>query len=156
MQIKEIMETKPYAIHCDATVKEVMKKLSDARIGGMPVTNDAGRVVGYIGNKDIMRFLAHRKAHAFDLGGAEAAVEIDDESLAEKVRTLLKTPLSEIIPKHFITLNEHDSVREASDVFLREGVRKIAVVNDDGLLTGVIQRSTIIHFIFQKYLRDEK
>jgi predicted transcriptional regulator len=41
-------------------------------------------------------------------------------------------------------------------VFYREGVRKIAVVDDSGKLVGVIQRSAIINYVFGKYLEPKQ
>ncbi|MDR0955803.1 MAG: CBS domain-containing protein [Candidatus Nomurabacteria bacterium] len=153
VKVKDIMESQPFAIGRGATVAEVMQKLSDVKVGGLPIVDEAKKVVGYIGNKDILRFLSHRPARAIDLGGAEAAAILDDENLQQKLSKLLNTPIAKIAAKRAATVNQDATIQEASDVLYRYGARKIAVVDDVGKLVGVIQRSTVIRYIFEKYLK---
>jgi len=93
------------------------------RITGMPVVNDARRVVGIISKKDVLR--VH---HA---GGS------------------LQQPVSEAMTAPALTVPITATIQEAADLMMDKEVHPLPVVDADGLLVGIVARSDIFKPIFK-------
>ncbi|KAF5833143.1 hypothetical protein DUNSADRAFT_10662 [Dunaliella salina] len=93
------------------------------QITGMPVVNDARRVVGIITKKDVLR--------VHQAGGS------------------LQQPVSEAMTSPALTVPITASVQEAADLMLDKEVHPLPVVDADGLLLGIIARSDIFKPIFK-------
>mmetsp|Transcript_10002 Transcript_10002/g.25840 ORF Transcript_10002/g.25840 Transcript_10002/m.25840 type:complete len:428 (+) Transcript_10002:85-1368(+) len=93
------------------------------QITGMPVVNDARRVVGIISKKDVLR--VH---HA---GGS------------------LQQPVSEAMTAPALTVPITATIQEAADLMMDKEVHPLPVVDADGLLVGIVARSDIFKPIFK-------
>ena len=51
---RDIMRTEVITVQMDASLAEVERLLSEHRIGGLPVTNEAGRIVGVVSIRDLI------------------------------------------------------------------------------------------------------
>ena len=61
MQVRDFMIHKVYTVKPSATVKEVVTLFETERIGGVPVVDDQGNLVGIVSDGDIVRFLSRIK-----------------------------------------------------------------------------------------------
>jgi CBS domain-containing protein len=113
------------------------------------------RLVGYITDADIIRFIAHRKAKIYDWGDMMPVV-IDDESLEEKMRELFETPVLDIATRKKVYATVDQEIDDVADFFKKEQVRKLAVLDGgkDGKVVGVVTRSMILRYILANILPD--
>ncbi|KAF5836061.1 hypothetical protein DUNSADRAFT_6531 [Dunaliella salina] len=98
------------------------------QITGMPVINDARRVVGIISKKDVLRV---RKK-----GGS------------------LQQPVSQAMTSPVHTVPITASVQEAADLMMDKKVRPLPVVDEDGVLVGIVARSDIFRPLFKDQYLD--
>jgi phosphoserine phosphatase RsbU/P len=52
---RQVMQSDPVTVPPDAPVREVMRRMNDARIGAVPVVNASGRLVGIFSERDFLR-----------------------------------------------------------------------------------------------------
>jgi len=154
-KITEIMETVPYTCRDTATVGDVIRHLTDVQVEGVPIVDGDQRLVGYITDSDIIRFIAHRKAKIYDWGDMMPVV-IDDESLEEKMRELFETPVLDIATRKKVYATVDQEIDDVADRFKKEQVRKLAVLDGgkDGKVVGVVTRSMILRYILSNILPD--
>jgi CBS domain-containing protein len=162
-KITEIMEAVPYTCRDTATVGDVIRHLTDVQVEGVPIVDADMRLVGYITDTDIMRFVAHRKAKIYDWGDMMPVV-VDDESFEEKVRELFETPVLDIATRKKVYATTDQEIDEVADLFKKEQVRKLAVLEcgeggpgrggRDGRVVGVITRSMILRYILEGLLPE--
>ena len=99
----------PVTIHPDATVGQVLGMMAQHHIGGIPVVDDNGFLVGIVTNRDL-RFQRDPKM-----------------------------PVSEIMTKdNLVTAKQGISLSDATDILRQYKIEKLPVVNADGKLVGLI------------------
>ena len=105
----------PVTLSVDDTLRDADDLMRENRIGGIPIQDHHGKLVGILTNRD-MRF------------------EKADER-----------KVSEIMTKdHLITAPEGTTLEEAEDILRRHKIEKLPVVDAEGLLVGLITYRDII------------
>lgn len=61
LKVKDFMIKDVVSIKPDTTIKELLKLLSDHRIGGVPVVDDQDKLIGMVSDGDIIRYLTPKK-----------------------------------------------------------------------------------------------
>lgn len=99
----------PVTIRPEATVGEALAMMAKHHIGGIPVTDEKGYLIGIVTNRDL-RF------------------HIDNSR-----------PVSEVMTsENIITGHKGISLVEATEILMRRKVEKLPVVDDEGRLVGLI------------------
>ena len=150
--VADIMDP-PYTCRADATVGDVIKQLADVQFASVLIVDDEMRLVGFISDGDIMRYLARSRPKVFAWGGEYMPVILEDSPLEERFSDLLDRPVMEIATRKKLFAEPDWELDEAAELFRREKVRKIAVV-DEGRVVGVISESLIIRHILRLLLPD--
>ncbi|MDR1796864.1 MAG: CBS domain-containing protein [Clostridiales Family XIII bacterium] len=148
--VTEIMEKVPYTCPAGATVGDVIRQLANVQVTGVPIVDGDMRLVGYITDGDIMRFIAPRKPQVYSWC-EHMPILVDDDPVEEKMQVLLDKPVLEIASRKKIYAEVDWDISEVADLFRREKVKKIAVL-DGGRVVGVVTESAIIRHILQKIL----
>ncbi len=99
----------PVTLKKGNTVGDAQKTMREYSIGGIPITDDAGKLIGIVTNRDL-RF------------------EKD-----------LKRPLHEVMTsENLVTVAQGTSLNEAEIILQQNKIEKLPVVSDDGKLLGLI------------------
>ncbi|HBC03557.1 MAG TPA: IMP dehydrogenase [Aequorivita sp.] len=99
----------PVTLQKENTVGDAQKTMREYSIGGIPITDNAGKLIGIVTNRDL-RF------------------EKD-----------LKRPLSEVMTsENLVTVAQGTSLKEAEIILQQNKIEKLPVVSDDGKLLGLI------------------
>ncbi|MEM0518428.1 MULTISPECIES: IMP dehydrogenase [Aequorivita] len=99
----------PITLHKENTVGDAQNTMREYSIGGIPITDKNGSLIGIVTNRDL-RF------------------EKD-----------LKRPLSEVMTtENLVTVAQGTSLKEAEIILQKNKIEKLPVVSDDGKLLGLI------------------
>ena len=99
----------PVTITADATVKQVQNIMREYHIGGVPVVDAEGFLMGIVTNRDL-RFERN-----------------------------MKRPVSEVMTKdNLITAGPHTSLKEAADILQKNKIEKLPIVDASNKLVGLI------------------
>ncbi len=120
MRIEEIMTRDVQSCAPDTNLAAAAKMMWDSDCGALPVLNVEGRVMGMITDRDICMAVATRNKPA-----SEITVW---ETVSGKAHTCRMS----------------DEVHTALDTMKRERVRRLPVVDDDGVLQGVVSINDFI------------
>ena len=126
MRVSALMRTTVRTVSADATIAEAVQTMADARISGLPVVTDNGRVLGVISTTDIL----------------EAQAEHDDR----RARTELfeRTTVRDLMTPSAITVGSDARIRDAARIMLEQRVHRVFVVDGDRLV-GVLSQTDITH-----------
>ncbi|MFR9579055.1 MAG: IMP dehydrogenase, partial [Rikenellaceae bacterium] len=98
----------PVTISKDATVRDALSMMANYKIGGIPVVDEEGILIGIVTNRDL-RFQR------------EMGRKIDD-----------------VMTKEGLITTHNPTLENASDILLKNKIEKLPVVDDSGKLLGLI------------------
>ncbi|RDW20240.1 CBS domain-containing protein [Oceanobacillus arenosus] len=150
MQVRDFMITDVITVKATATIKELLSIMVDNRIGGLPVVDDQGNLVGMVSDGDILRFLAPKPLQLINLYNA---MYVEAETIEDVLEHNLDAPVKKIMTKRFILKVSPDEEFEKTIRLLSQHhYKKLPVVNEAGRVIGVISRGDLIFNISQKMI----
>ncbi|WMP18750.1 CBS domain-containing protein [Thiothrix lacustris] len=147
--------TQPVAtVHSHTPLTEAAHLLVSQRISGLPVVNDANRLVGIITEADFLRVLGvpaiqpshslwHTLDNLFTHTTKRDPLQAPNESIARHMVT------------HVITAHPTDKVQAVLDLMKKHQVKRVVIVDDDQQVCGIVTRSNLVRLFFDTYLRKE-
>jgi CBS domain-containing protein len=120
MKVQDIMTRAPLACRPDMNLAEVAHRMWQADCGLIPVTDEAGHVLGVITDRDICIAAATRDQAPSYLRAAS------------------------LTRGHVVCCRPGDSVGAALRLMRDHRVRRLPVVSDEGVLQGVISMNDIV------------
>ncbi len=105
---ENVMITDPITINPDANVAEALTLMSEYKIGGIPVVDKAGLLMGIVTNRDL-RFENNKKRK-----------------------------ITEVMTTKLITTNHKTTLEAAARILQKHKIEKLPMVDDNGKLIGLI------------------
>ncbi|RDV27453.1 CBS domain-containing protein [Alteromonas aestuariivivens] len=124
LQVCDYMNLHPVKLRLDMPVAEAVERLLQSSQTGGPVVDDKGRVVGFLSEQDCLQRMIESSYYR------EQVCRVHD---------IMRTPA--------LTVKPYTSVLELSQLLLKEKPRIYPVVDDDGVLVGTINRSSVLRAI---------
>ena len=119
----------------DMSFRDVVKVLRRRRVSGLPVVNEAGKLVGIVSEADLLNKVEKRPPDAYVL---ESRWHRLDRARAEAldVASVMSTEVVTVLPDCPISL-------AAREMHTR-GFKRLPVVDKDGSLVGIVSRSDLL------------
>ncbi|UPT73091.1 MAG: CBS domain-containing protein [Elusimicrobiota bacterium] len=114
MKIKELMTKDVECLDPGASLKQAAQLMSDADVGGLPIVDPSGRVVGVLTDRDIV------------VRTVAAGLNPADSVVADAM-----TP--EVVHCH-----SEDDVEDAAELMAAHQIRRVVVTDDAGALAGIV------------------
>lgn len=148
MTIEEIMITDVVSVDENMPITQVAEIVSKKRIHGVPVVNKEGKVVGIITEtdffkKDSSNMLYIPQMIEFVKSGKMKDADEKDETIAALVQGKAK----DIMTKDCITIRPETSIEELILLVKSNGFNTFPVVNENGILLGIITVFDMIKMI---------
>lgn len=110
-------------------LREVAELFLAKKISGAPVVDKTDHVISIMGEGALLQVLA-----------------------SEGVETTVAHCLSKLTPSFkMITLKKYDPFEEAYKLFIKHGIHRIPVVDDNGKLIGMISRGAVFRLIVEAH-----
>jgi DHA2 family lincomycin resistance protein-like MFS transporter len=138
-----------YTLDPDDKVLDALRGFVQKKVSGMPVVDSAGKVVGFLSDGDIMRYLADQ--HAAFNSPYSFALESSDESFNEKLAVLVQLPISAIARKHVVSVDLDMDLGEICRILTEHHMKKAPVL-EHGKMVGIINRSNIMRYSVNSYI----
>ena len=98
----------PVTIKRENTVGDALQIMQENKIGGIPVVDDAGMLIGIVTNRDL------------------------------RFQSDMARPIDEVMTKENIVTTHFTDLKSAAEVLLKNKIEKLPVVDDNGKLIGLI------------------
>lgn len=135
----EIMTRDVISVRPDTPLAEVAAAMGQQGVSGVPVVDEAGRVVGVISEKDFLTHMGVKEPKNFMVLVAGCLKSKGCIALPIK-----KQQAGDIMSSPALTVGEATPVKEIAAIFTRKGINRVAVTGTDGRLRGIVSRGDIV------------
>ncbi|GAA3031049.1 hypothetical protein GCM10020000_04880 [Streptomyces olivoverticillatus] len=135
--VSDVMTQTVVAVSRNAPYKEIARTLSEWKVSAVPVLEGEGRVIGVVSEADLLAASRADVARPEQLGDLAKAG-------ARTAEDLMSTPA--------VTVHADATVAEAARIMARKGVKRLPVVDAEGMLAGVVSRADLL----KVYLRSDE
>jgi CBS domain-containing protein len=133
--VKDVMTTQVLSVRPAASFKEMVVKMRRSRVSALPVVDGEGRVIGVVSEADMLN-----KQADLDTGSGTLSdlLRFGEREKAEGVTA------AELMTKPPVTVGPGVPLPEAARLMRDRRVKRLPVINDAGLLIGIISRADVL------------
>ena len=145
MPVTQIMTTPAVTLSPEATIEEAVGLLVENGIGGAPVVDSDGRLVGLLDNDDLI--LSEARLHApttIELLGAYIPLPGSVKRFNEEVRQALGATVADVMDDDPPSLTEGSTVEDAATLLHDHTVSRLPVLDATGAVVGVVTSGDLI------------
>ena len=149
MKASDIMTTDVITVAADSSVRDVAETLLKNRIGGAPVVDAQGRLVGIVSEGDLFRRAETGTEHERSwwlkmlMGNDELATEYVKEHSRK---------IADVMSSKLITATPDTPVSDIAEMLESSRIKRVPIVKD-GKLVGIVSRANLLHALAS--LRNE-
>ncbi|MEM2025048.1 MAG: CBS domain-containing protein [Desulfurococcaceae archaeon] len=133
LKVVDVMSSPVVTVDDKSTLKKAMESMIKFGFRRLPVVDNERVVTGLITALDIVR--------AF---GAHSIIE---KARGGDVREIVQTPVSEVMIRDLAVVHPEDDLAEAVNAMLSRDISSVLVVDEDGILNGIITERDILYAI---------
>lgn len=153
MKVKDFMIRDVITVNENDSIKHLLNTLVDNKIGGAPIVDSDGKLVGMISDGDVLRSIQLKDKVVYDYFSL-MAYTFEKGNLEKVLASMKDQPLKKIAKKHgIVTLKENDDMETALKLLAKHHFKKIPVTDANHEVVGVISRGDIIRTIQKNILQ---
>jgi CBS domain-containing protein len=143
-RVSDIMTAKPVTIGPQATVQELADLLRTRDLSGVPVVDDAKKLLGVVTSGDLVAQDADlhfpRYIQFFD-----GLIYLDSvKKFEERLNKALGATVADIMSAHAYSVHKDDVMSAVATLMNKYKINLVPVVDDDRKLVGVVTRHDVI------------
>ncbi len=142
--VQAVMTTTVVAVQKDTALAEAAQLLSQHKISGMPVLDEGKRVLGVVSEADLLVLAGLRKDHTFR--------DILHHILGEPggTKSGRGNQVADVMSAPALTIGPDEDIRKAAAILDERRIKRLPVVDKDGILVGIISRADIVATLGKK------
>ena len=147
--LAQVMSPNAATVSNSACMREVIAILSSTNTSGVSVVDPAGKLVGYVTDGDIMRYLARND---FNMSSPSAGVSLslqDDEDMEGRLAALANLNVMELATKRVISVDIDTPLDVACATLAKRRIKKMPVTSN-GVLVGALSRRNVLHAMMEQ------
>lgn len=145
MKISEIMSSPVKTLNRDQTLEQAAKLMLDNHIGGIPVVDDDGKLIGMVTESDFSA-----KEHGIPFSRVFApqlfGKWMSKEGIEKAYDAARNITVDKVMSSPVITVGTDDTVAEAVRKMLEQRIHRV-VVSDDGTPVGIVSRHDLLKLV---------
>ncbi len=153
MHVRDVMATNPITLKSTASLREAAITLADESVGGCPVVDERGKIVGMLSEVDILEALKTQNKElrmlmppeiTFGISFVEIIKEREAIAAFKDVENRL---VQDIMTKEVHAVAPEENVEKAIRLMVQHKIHRIPVVEGDRLV-GIVTRGDVLRGFF--------
>ena len=147
--LAQVMNPNAATVSNSACMREVIAILAATNTSGVSVVDPAGKLVGYVTDGDIMRYLARND---FNMSSPSAGVSLslqDDEDMEGRLAALASLNVMELATKRVVSVDIDTPLDVACAILAKRRIKKMPVTSN-GVLVGALSRRNVLHAMMEQ------
>lgn len=142
--VGDILRRDVHTVRPDAPIEQVLAVIDENDIQRVAVVDNAGRLLGLISDRDLLaRFSAQRPAPWRMLLGKSPLLK-SVRARRDVIDTIPARRADEIMKTNLVTVREDTSIPEAVALMTHHALKRLPVVDEQGLFKGMISRDAVL------------
>ena len=142
--VADVMSHNPILVSPQTPLKEAIQILAEKRISGLPVIDDAGKLVGIISETDLMWQETGVTPPAYIMI-LDSVIYLQNPGTYERdLHKALGQTVGEVMIKNPVAISPDKSLREAAQLIQNHKVQRLPVLDNGGNVIGILTRGDII------------
>ncbi len=148
MQIKDVMTTRVITVSTDDSVEKCAKLLQKNDISGLPVVDEAGKVVGMITEGDLIRRASRVEAPGYleILGGLIYLGS--PNKFVEELQRAMALEVGKMMSRDVVSIKPDESLERAATLMVKKNINRLPVIDEKGKLVGLVSRRDIMKHLY--------
>lgn len=142
--VADVMSREPITVKPETPLQEAIKILAERRIGGLPVVNDSGKLVGIISESDLMWRETGPTPPPYIML-LDSVIFLENPARYEKeLHKALGQTVGEVMSENPITTTPEKPLRDAARLMHERKINRLPVLDDSGKVIGILTRGDIV------------
>ncbi|MEV5480113.1 MULTISPECIES: CBS domain-containing protein [Streptomyces] len=133
--VSDVMTQTVVAIGQEARFKEIVETMEQWKVSALPVLVGEGRVVGVVSEADLLLKEEFREANPD---------RMEQLRRSDEVRKAGALTAGELMTAPALTVQAGDSLAQAARTMAYKSVKRLPVVDSEGMLQGIVSRSDLL------------
>jgi CBS domain-containing protein len=146
--VRDVMTTDVLTFKPSDSVETAARALSERRIGGAPVVDDDGLVVGLLEDDDLI--VQDTRLHfptVISVFGAYLELPSSLRHFEADLRKAVGATVGDVMDADALTCRPDDTLETVATTLHDRNASRMAVVDDDGRLVGIVSRGDLVRAI---------
>lgn len=144
--VRDIMQTEVVTVRPEATVKEFAELLRRKKVGGTPVVDAEGRLLGIATDGDLMALDADLHFPHY-IQFLDSLIYIQSQKkFEERLRKAAAATVADVMTRDVFTVEPDDPARKAATLMADHGIGRIPVVRE-GKVVGIVTRHDVLRLL---------
>ena len=153
MKVREFMIKDVISARPNDPIKDVMNTFVEKKIGGLPVVDETGKLLGMVTDGDVLRAIKPRDLQIYDFFAFIMYVE--KQELENLLNEMVELEVSKIAKRSgIVTVSPDDDMEQVMTILAKHHFKKLPVVDQNHRVVGVISRGDVIRNIQTKILKQ--
>jgi CBS domain-containing protein len=135
------MTSPVHTVRPQATLEEAAELLATHHISGLPVVDDAGRLLGMVSEADLID--PEKRRAAIPRTALFGLFPIPDEALLSAFDGGRDLPVRDVMTKNVVTATEETPVVELATLMVGHRINRIPILRD-GRVVGIVTRADLV------------
>lgn len=144
---KDVMSKKLMTLRKETPVREAAELLSSNNIGGAPVVDDEGRLIGIVTESDlIMQDVKLRFPTYVELLNGYIYLPTSLQRFETELRKAVGARVGDVMSTDVITVDEDTTVEDIATLMVDEDISRVPVMSG-GKLVGIVTKGDLVRAI---------
>ncbi len=141
LPVSAVMHADPYRLESSATERDAATGMLDYHTSGLPIVDADMKVVGFISDGDIMKYIG-RTTNVLSNTGMIFS-ESNDADFSQRIHDLVTMNVMKIATDNVLTVDGDTMLEDACTLLGEKKIKKVPVV-EGGKLVGTLSRNDVI------------
>lgn len=142
--VRNVMVADPITVKPSDSVETVLQLLEEKHISGLPVVDNAGKVVGVVSEADLL-FKEKPIRMPLYLTFLDSIIYLEPlDKFKHQLKKSLGVLVEDVMTSKPITITPDASVSQAAELILNQRINRLPVIDDAEKLVGIVTRNDLL------------
>lgn len=148
--VAEVMTTEVLTVKQETPLNEAIKTLADKKISALPVVDESGKLVGTLSERDLMWQESGVETPPYIML-LDSIIYLQNPAQHDKeIQKALGQTVGEVMGDSPLTIKPEEPVREAARMMHSEKIRRLAVIDEQEKVIGIITQGDIVRMMAEE------